>query len=267
MATGFQVGSSKAVETLVRTGDSAIAAELETELQVRYKLLEALSVFSIQLAQLQNESDRSQAGIRQLAGATNRLALTLGSGLPTSPFTAVATRLADGALEIREFQQVSRGLERIAPLVEEIAELLAADLRSMRKIYLEQMTEAYNQKERAAEDALDEELEARLESWQELIVRSSPETPPDAEVVALFAALYPVWIEQQREIDVLLAESRALRAELRRGDAFYAAVEAAIDGWLAAYLDLAAALAERRELNMAELYLRVQAMRVLIDTL
>ena len=262
IVTGFKVGSARAVASLNLAGESDKATDLEKQLKVRYELLDALLIFSIELAQIQSDSDRSKASVRQVSEAANQLAMTLSSGFST-PVTAAAHKLADEALEIREFHLISKALKEIDPHVEEIANLLAADIQSVRNIYVENMTEAYRKKEKMAGDTLDEDLEERIESLQDEIAKDSP----DPNVVSIFMAIYPVWKDQQQKIESLLEDSKTIREERKKGDALYASVKAAIGAWVRAYNDLASAFEENRQVNFTELYLKAQEIKTLIDTL
>jgi hypothetical protein len=219
-------------------------------------------MFSVELAQIQSDSDRSKESVRQISEAANQLAMTLSAGF-SAPVTVLATKLADEALEIREFHLISKALEDIDPLVEEIANLLAADIQSVRDIYIENMTEVSDEKENEAEDTLDEDLEKRIESLQEKMAEDSP-APED---VSVFAAIYPVWRDQQQKIESLLEDSSTIRAERNKGDVFYTSAKAAIVAWLKAYKDLASAFEENRQINFTELYLKAQEIKTLIDAL
>ena len=151
IVTGFKVGSAKGVASLNRADKSEKATALENELRVRYELLDAVLMFSMELAQIQSDTDRSKESVLQVSQAANQLAMTLSSGI-SAPVTALANKLAEGALEIREFYLISKALKEIDPHIKEIADLLAADIQSVRNIYVDSMTDAYNSRENMAED-------------------------------------------------------------------------------------------------------------------
>lgn len=262
VVTGFKVGGAKAVTSLDLAGESGGAAVLENELKVRYDLLDALLIFSVELAQIQSDSDRSKASVRRISSAASQLAITLSSGF-SAPVAEVANKLMDEALEIREFHLISKALKEIEPHIEDIAKLLEADIKSFRKIYNEKMAEAYDKLENTAEDTLDEDLEARIESLRKEIAKSSP----DPQAVSVFSAIYPVWKDQQQKIESLLEDSRTIRMEQKKGDPVYASVETAIGLWLKAYKDLAFAFEENRQVNLTELYLKAQEIKTLIGTI
>lgn len=262
IVTGFKVGSAKGVASLNLADESAKATFLENELKVRYELLDALLMFSIELAKIQSDSDRSKESVRQVSNAASQLAMTLSSGI-SAPVTVLANKLADEALEIREFHLISKALKGIDPLVEEIANLLEEDIQSVRNIYIDSMTDAYNKKEEMAEDTLDEDLEKRIQLLQDEIAEDSP----DPEAVSIFTAIYPVWKDQQQKRESLLEDSKTIRVEQKKGDALYTSVKAAIVAWFKAYKDLASAFEENRQVNFTELYLKAQEIKTLIDTL
>jgi len=262
IVTGFKVGSVKAVTSLNLAGESDKAAFLENELKVRYEFLDALLMFSIKLAQIQSDSDRSKESVRQVSEAANQLAMTLSAGF-SAPVTGLANILADEALEIREFHLISKALKEIDPVVEQIANLLAADIQSFRNIYIENTTEAYKEKVKMARKTIDENLEERIQSLQDEIAGDSP----DPNVVSVFTAIYPVWKDQQQKRESLLEDSRTIRVEQKKGDALYASVKVAVVAWFKAYKDLASAFEENRQVNFTELYLRAQEIKTLIDAL
>lgn len=262
IVTGFKVGSAKGVSALNLADRSDKATSLEQELTVRYELLDALLVFSMELAQIQSDSDISKASVLQISQAANQLAMGLSSGI-SAPVTALANKLAGEALEIREFYLISKALKKIAPLVKEITDLLAADIQSVRNLYVDSMTDAYNARENQAEKILDEDLENRIQTLQKKIVDGSAAE----QEVSIFAAIFPVWQDQQQKIESLINESKSLRLEQKQGQAFYDSVKEAIAAWFNAYKELALAFEEKRQPNFIEIYLKAQEIRTLIDAL
>lgn len=262
IVTGFKVGSARGVAALKLADKPEKAKALEKELTVRYELLDAILMFSMELAQIQSDSNRSRESVLQISQAANQLAMTLSSGI-SAPVTALAKKLAGEALEIREFQLISKALKKIDPLIKEIADLLAADIQSVRNIYVDNMTDAYNSLENQAEDLLDEKLERRIQTLQKKITDGSA-APKDA---ADFTAIYPVWQDQQKKIESLLKESKSIRSEMAQGQVFYDSVKEAIAVWFNAYQELSLAFEEKRQPNFIEIYLKAQEIKTLIDAL
>ena len=258
----FKMGSSRCVESLELSGKFSEASSLKEDLRVRYELLDALLKFSVNISKIQSDSDSSKESVSKVSKAVNELAFTLSSGF-SAPITAIANKLSAEALEIHEFHKISKSITKLEPHIETLSDLLIKDIESVRKIYVDSMTDASNEKEDIAEDLVDEALEKRIGLLEREIIKEDP----DNKKLSQYTVLYSLWKNLQEQQKKALQESQKIRNERRRGNTFYNAVKEGVAAWLKSYKDLSQAFEDNRQPDFLEFYLKAQEIKNLSEAI
>lgn len=264
--TSFKVGSTKVVTSLRLVGEKTEADKLEKDLKPRYAVLDALLVFTSNIASIQADSDLSKQGVQEMASAASKLSVMLGGGA-LAPVTALANEIAAQALEIKEFYLISSGLNAIKPHIDDLADLLGEDMVNFNQAYDDTMIDVFvglvGKRIKLVKE--NKSIKTKVLKLQEKLASNDP--APTAEEFALFAALHPVHLAQQQEIKAIKAEEQKLRLEQPKRVAFFNTFGGAMIAWKQAYKDLTFAFEKNKQVNFTALYLKTQEIQALVDAL